>query len=97
MKYRRISPATPRRVEDSADDVRVVSLFRNGANQAVRIPREFELPGTEARLRRDGDRLILEPVPALSMHDLIRAWAQEAPLEEGIPEFPDTPPEPISF
>ena len=41
---------------------RTVSLFRNGRNQAVRIPREFELPGTEAVMRRDGDRLIIEPV-----------------------------------
>ena len=30
---------------------RVVKLFRNGRNQAVRIPREFELPGREAVMR----------------------------------------------
>ena len=30
---------------------RHVSLFRNGRNQAVRIPREFELEGTEAIIR----------------------------------------------
>ena len=41
---------------------RQVRLFRNGRNQAVRIPREFELDGTEAILRKDGDRLIIEPV-----------------------------------
>ncbi len=97
MKYRRPSPSTPRRVEDRTDDTRVVSLFRNGANQAVRIPREFELPGTEARLRREGDRLILEPVEVTSLHELIRAWETEPPLEEGIPELPDEPPEPVSF
>ncbi|MEX2281730.1 MAG: AbrB/MazE/SpoVT family DNA-binding domain-containing protein, partial [Gemmatimonadota bacterium] len=27
---------------------RRVRLFRNGRNQAIRIPREFELPGDEA-------------------------------------------------
>ena len=42
---------------------RHVRLFRNGRNQAVRIPREFELPGDEAILRKDkSGRLILEPV-----------------------------------
>ena len=41
---------------------RRVRLFRDGRNQAVRIPREFELPGKEATLRRDGDRLIVEPI-----------------------------------
>jgi antitoxin VapB len=27
---------------------RHVRLFRNGRNQAIRIPREFELPGKDA-------------------------------------------------
>ena len=31
---------------------RVVKLFRNGRNQAVRVPREFELPGSEAIMRK---------------------------------------------
>ena len=42
---------------------RAVKLFRNGANQAVRIPKEFELPGTQALMHREGNRLILELVP----------------------------------
>lgn len=41
---------------------RRVRLFRNGRNQALRIPREFELQGNEAILRRDGDCLVVEPV-----------------------------------
>jgi antitoxin VapB len=38
---------------------RHVRLFRNGRNQAVRIPVEFELPGDEAIMIRDGDRLVI--------------------------------------
>ena len=49
------SPVTP-------EAGRHVRLFRNGANQAVRIPKEFEMPGVEAILHREGTRLILEPV-----------------------------------
>ena len=41
---------------------RHVRLFRNGRNQALRIPREFELEGDEAIVRKEGDRLIVEPV-----------------------------------
>lgn len=41
---------------------RHVRLFRNGRNQAVRIPKEFELEGEEAIMRKEGNRLILEPV-----------------------------------
>ncbi|MBV8102168.1 MAG: AbrB/MazE/SpoVT family DNA-binding domain-containing protein, partial [Verrucomicrobia bacterium] len=40
---------------------RRVKLFKNGRNQAVRIPREFELPGEDAIMRKEGRRLIIEP------------------------------------
>ncbi len=41
---------------------RHAKLFRNGSNQALRIPREFELPGDEVIIYQDGTRLILVPV-----------------------------------
>lgn len=37
-------------------------LFMNGRSQAVRLPRAFRLPGKEATIHRDGDRIILEPL-----------------------------------
>lgn len=64
---------------------RQVRLFRNGSNQAVRIPREFELPGREATLRKVGDRLILEPVRRKS---LLQVLATMTPLAPG-DQFPD--------
>jgi antitoxin VapB len=72
---------------------RQVRLFRNGANQAVRIPKEFELPGQSAVMRREGDRLIIEAVkpvhPKGSPAALLAAleqWAAEGPIDE---DFPD--------
>ena len=44
-----------------------VKLFRNGRNQALRIPREFELPGNDAIIRKEGERLIIETVPPKSL------------------------------
>lgn len=41
---------------------RAVKFFRNGANQAVRIPKDFELHGTDAVMHCEGNRLILELV-----------------------------------
>ncbi|WP_416400734.1 antitoxin [Alicycliphilus denitrificans] len=46
---------------------RHVRLFRNGRNQAVRIPREFELDAQEAIIRREDDRLVIEPVRKQSL------------------------------
>lgn len=37
-------------------------LFRNGANQAVRIPKEFEFPPGEVTVKKVGNSLVLEAV-----------------------------------
>lgn len=69
---------------------RHVSLFRNGRNQAVRIPREFEMEGTEVLMRKEGDRLILTPIRKNRLLDLLASWE---PLDEGLPEVEDPPPQ----
>jgi len=61
-------------------------LFRNGRNQALRIPREFEMPGNEVIIHKDGDRLILEPV---KKHRLLEVLATLEPLDEGFPDVDD--------
>lgn len=71
---------------------RHVSLFRNGRNQAIRIPREFELAGSEAIIRKEGERLIIEPAPPPNrLLALLAGW--EA-LEVEFPEIADPPPAP---
>jgi antitoxin VapB len=65
---------------------RHVRLFRNGRNQAVRIPVEFELPGDEAIMHRDGDRLVIEPVRKRGLVALLKTMK---PLEEEFPAIDD--------
>ncbi len=67
---------------------RHVKLFRNNRNQAVRIPVEFELPGDEAIISRDGDRLILEPVRKKGLLNLLATWEPE---DEAFAEIEDAP------
>lgn len=69
---------------------RHASLFRNGRHQAVRIPREFEMEGTEVLMRKEGDRLILTPIRKNRLLDLLASWE---PLDEGLPEVEDAPPQ----
>ena len=69
---------------------RHASLFRNGRNQAVGIPREFELEGTEVLMRKEGDRLILTPIRKNRLLDLLASWT---PLDEGLTEAEDLPPQ----
>ena len=39
-----------------------IKLFKLGRSQAVRLPKEFRLPGTEVRVRRLGRGVLLEPM-----------------------------------
>lgn len=65
---------------------RHVKLFMNGRNQAVRIPREFELPGNQAIMRKEGERLIIEPLRPKS---LLGVLASLEPIEEDFPPIPE--------
>ena len=73
---------------------RRVKVFRNGRNLAVRIPREFEFPGDEAVIRKEGGRLVIEPAPSRS---LLGVLARLKPLKETFPDISDKSPEPIVF
>jgi len=75
---------------------RHVRLFRNGRNQALRIPREFELPGDEVIIRKEGDRLIVEPV---RKGRLLALLSTLSPLEECFPDVDDdlAPPDDVEL
>ena len=68
---------------------RVTRLFKNGSNQAIRIPKEFAFDTQEVRLHREGNRLVIEPVqPRMGLAALLASWE---PIEERLPEFDDQP------
>ena len=73
---------------------RHVRLFRNGRNQAVRIPREFELPGEDATIRKEGDRLVIEPAPPQS---LLAVLATLEPIDEEFPAIDELPHSPVDL
>ncbi|TAN50572.1 MAG: AbrB/MazE/SpoVT family DNA-binding domain-containing protein [Methylococcaceae bacterium] len=75
-------------IANSTPSVRRVRLFKNGSNQALRIPREFELPGQEAVIYQDGDRLIIEPMKKPS---LLAVLATLSALDEDFPAIEDAP------
>lgn len=82
----------PRSESESTESVRHARLFRNGRNQALRIPREFELAADEVIIHREDDRLVLEPVRRSP--SLAAVLATLAPLDEDFPSIADPPSEP---
>jgi antitoxin VapB len=60
--------------------LRRASIFRNGANQAVRLPQELRFPEEvkEVRIRKQGDSLVLSPIRP--------EWASFFALKVDVPE-----------
>jgi antitoxin VapB len=73
---------------------RQVRLFRNGRNQAIRIPRDLELPGREAVLRKEGQRLVVEP---LAKPSLLSVLARLKPIEEDFPSIDRPAADPVNL
>lgn len=73
--------------------IRHARLFRNGRNQAVRIPREFELSADEVAIYREKDRLVIVPVDRSPT--LAEVLASLSPLDVEFPDIkdPDAQPE----
>lgn len=70
---------------------KTAKLFTHGGSQAVRLPREFRFDGREVRIRKDGDKVILEPLE----RDWAATWSELDRLQveagELFPERPDQP------
>jgi antitoxin VapB len=77
-------------------------LFKHGRSQAVRLPKEFRLPGTEVRVRRIGRSVLLEPMER-SVKDIRAIFAEidrlrsDDFLAESRPEQPPMPKDRVSF
>lgn len=69
---------------------RRTSLFRDGRNQAVRIPHEFEMEGSEVLIRQEGGSLVLTPIRRNRLRDVLAAWE---PLDDTPMEVEDPPPQ----
>jgi len=77
---------------ESSSNTKQVRLFRNGGNQALRIPREFEFDLEEVSVRREGTRLIIEPIV---QETLAQVLASLEPIDDtlDVGEDPLTAPE----
>ena len=79
-----------RRPFRSAEPEARAKLFTHGGSQAVRLPKAFRFEGAEVSIRRDGDRVILEPVlrrKPETREEWTAFWAKlDAMTDEPFPE-----------
>jgi antitoxin VapB len=82
-------------METLMSDKTTAKLFMHGRSQAVRLPKEFRLPGKEVRVRRVGNGVLLEPIEtefdAKAWLARVQALAGPDFLPEGRPEQPPMP------
>ena len=71
-------------------DAGIAKLFMTGRSQAVRLPKEFRMPGDRVRVRREGAKIILEPMPV----DLDAYFAEIRRHGKGFDIQRDQPPMP---
>ncbi|MCH9333190.1 type II toxin-antitoxin system VapB family antitoxin [Klebsiella pneumoniae] len=63
--------------------MRTVSIFKNGNNRAIRLPRDLDFEGvSELEIVREGDSIILRPV-----RPTWGSFAQFAQFEKADPDF----------
>ncbi len=83
-------------------DTGTAKLFMHGRSQAVRLPKEFRLPGREVRVRRVGRGVLLEPMER-DMKDIKAIFAaleryRGVPfMEDGRRQPPMPPADDVSF
>ncbi|HEY4115168.1 MAG TPA: type II toxin-antitoxin system VapB family antitoxin [Rhizomicrobium sp.] len=80
---------------EKSADIKTAKLFKSGRSQAVRLPKEFRFEGTEVRVRRDGQAVVLEPVKP-PKRDWKAFWADIDRLVQGkfMEDGRDQPPMP---
>jgi antitoxin VapB len=70
----------------AVDAPATAKLFMHGRSQAVRLPKAFRFEGSEVRVSRQGDKVILEPLKRKPF-DAEAFWARLDAL--GARDFPD--------
>jgi antitoxin VapB len=68
-------------------------IFMHGRSQAVRLPKEFRLPGKEVRVRRIGRAVLLEPIEPCRSRETMEAFFAKIDREGGADFLPDGRPE----
>ncbi len=74
----------------SMAEVRTAKLFTHGRSQAVRLPKEFRLPGEEVRVRRVGRGVLLEPIETD-----VQAWFARLDAYRDVPFMPEGRQQPL--
>jgi antitoxin VapB len=72
-------------------DTAIARLFIHGRSQAVRLPKEFRLPGDRVRVRHVGNGVLLEPIASD-----IDAWFAELDRFAEVPLFEEGRSQPVT-
>lgn len=67
--------------------MKTAKLFKNGQSQAVRLPKEFRIDGSEVYIKKQGDMVILLPKEKSwdTLFDSLNHFAKDFKIERNQP------------
>jgi antitoxin VapB len=67
--------------------MKTAKLFKNGQSQAVRLPKEFRMPGSEVYIKKQGEAIILLPKETSwkAVFDSLDHFAKDFKIERNQP------------
>jgi antitoxin VapB len=68
--------------------MKTAKLFKNGQSQAVRLPKEFRMAGTEVYIKKQGEAIVLIPKENSwkPLFDSLNHFEKDFKLERNQPE-----------
>ncbi len=68
--------------------MKTAKLFKNGQSQAVRLPKEFRMTGSEVYIKKQGEAIVLLPKEKSweSLFDSLNHFAKDFKIERNQPE-----------
>lgn len=87
MTAARNKPAEIRKARPPTAPRKTARLFTNGASQAVRLPKEFRMEGSEVRIWKEGNRVVLEPVDTgwEALFEVLKEFPKDFMIERNQP------------
>jgi antitoxin VapB len=67
--------------------MKTAKLFKNGQSQAVRLPKEFRMTGSEVYIKKQGEAIVLLPKEKswASLFDSLNHFAKDFKIERNQP------------
>jgi antitoxin VapB len=66
-------------------------VFMNGRSQAIRLPKAFRVEGSEVYIRKEDNKLVIEPKPQISWAEFFKTFKGDSSFDVNRAGIKDKP------